>query len=99
MIENSYVVIESDGERVTVNYWEDGDVREGPATFPARYASFAGIVTYAETQLNSHYLNLKQREEIQELLGAYWSKGTLRFDWKDCPERGTATGEGKSHAM
>lgn len=87
MIENSYVTIASDGKQVTVNYIEDGEVREGPATFPARYASFAGLVQYCETQLNSHKFNLSQLAETQGLLGSPCPAKHLRFNWKDCPER------------
>ena len=85
MIENSYVTIESDGKKVTVNYFEDGEVREGPATFPARYASFAAICRYCETQFNTHKLDMTKLVEIQSLLGSPWPAKTLRFNWRDCP--------------
>jgi hypothetical protein len=81
MIENSYVTIDSDGSRVTVEFWEDGEVREGPATFPARYASFAAIIQYAETQLNTHRLGISERVEIQGLLGSPWPHKKLRYEW------------------
>jgi hypothetical protein len=83
MIENSYVTIESDGKRVSVNCYEDGELREGPATFPARYASFAAIIQYANTQFNSHYLGINENAQIQEFLGSPWPSGKLRFNWKD----------------
>jgi hypothetical protein len=84
MIENSFVNIESDGKFVTVNYFEDGEVREGPASLPARYASFAAIIQYAETQFNGPKLDIQKRAQIQGLLGAPWPTAKLRFYWKDC---------------
>jgi len=83
MIENSFVTLTSDGKFVTVNYVEDGEVREGPATFPARYASFAAIIQYCETQFNSRYLSVGQRVEIQSLLGSPWPETKLQFCWAD----------------
>ena len=93
MIENSFVTLTSDGKFVTVNYVEDGEVREGPATFPARYASFAAIIQYCETQFNSHYLTVSQRVEIQGLLGAPWPKTKLKFLWADSPRIGELKGK------
>jgi hypothetical protein len=85
MIKNSYATLHSDGTTVTVNYFESQSRRlEGPATFPARYASFAAICTYIETQFNWRKLTTSMCFEIQGLLGAPWPHNTLRFDWKDC---------------
>lgn len=87
MIQNSYAIVESNGKTVIITYWEDAEVREGPATFPARYASFAAIIQYVETQFNRHYLSISQRVEIQGLLGSPWPHAKIRFNWKDCLER------------
>jgi hypothetical protein len=83
MIENSFVTVESNGKVVTVNYFEDGEVREGPATFPARYASFGAIIEYAQDQFNTHHLGIHERAQIQELLGSPWPAINLRFNWAD----------------
>lgn len=83
MIENSCVTIQSDGKRVTVEFFEDEQLREGPAVFPARYASFAAIITYAETQLNTHKLGIAERARIQGLLGSPWPLERLTFAWRD----------------
>lgn len=93
MIETAYATIESNGRKVEVDYFEDGEVREGPATFPARYASFAAIIQYIETQFNSHYLDIFKRIQIQELLGSPWPHTKLRFTWSDSPQRGSAPKE------
>jgi hypothetical protein len=87
MIENSYVVIESDGKRVTVIYFEDEQVSEGPAIFPARYSSFAVIIQYCETQFNTRRLDVPMRSQIEGLLGSPWPAQRLSFRWKDCPEK------------
>jgi len=87
MIENSYVYVDSNGKRVAVEYLEDGELREGPATFPARYASFAAICQYINTQFNGHELDLPKLVEIQGLLGSPWPEKSLKFYWKDCPEK------------
>jgi hypothetical protein len=81
MIENSYVTIESDGKRVTVNYFEDGEVREGPATFPARYPSMAGICAYIETQFNHRKMTISEAAKVQGFLGSPWPSGELKFKW------------------
>ena len=83
MIENSFVTVHSDGKTVTVNYYEDGGVREGPATFPARYASFAALIQYVETQFNGHILDTAQLAEIQGFLGSPWPSGTLKIAWEN----------------
>lgn len=87
MIENSYVTVVSDGKRVTVEYLEDGERREGPATFPARYSSFAAIAQYINTQFNTRALTESYSVQIQALLGAPWPARALRFNWRDLPER------------
>jgi hypothetical protein len=83
MIENSYVEIASDGKRVTVNYFEDDKVLEGPAILPARYASFAAMCQYIETQFNHHRLNTHQLSKLQGLLGSPWPHTHFRIYWKD----------------
>jgi len=88
MIENSYVKVESDGKTVSVRYFEDGELREGPATFPARYPSFAGICAYINTQFGmARELGLDASVEIQGLLGSPWPAKKLRFDWNLMPRR------------
>jgi hypothetical protein len=86
VIENSYVTVASDGKRVTVEYLEDGERREGPATFPARYSSFAAICQYIHTQFNTRRLETSQLAQIQGLLGSPWPARVLRFNWRDLPE-------------
>jgi|SRR6185437_4422446 len=91
MIENAYVTIESDGKRVTVNYIEDGEVREGPATFPARYASMGAICQYAETNFGpTRHLTFSQAASIQGFLGSPWPSGKLRINWADTEQRRAA---------
>ena len=88
MIENSFVIVDSDGKQVKVRYMEDGELREGPAILPARYPSFAAIVTYCETNFGpSRKLTLAQRAEIQGLLGSPWPAEKLTFHWKDTEQR------------
>lgn len=81
MIENSFVNVESNGKIVTVEFWEDDALAEGPAKFPANYASFAAIIQYVNTQLNTHRLGLAEKMQIQRLLGSPWLVMKLRFDW------------------
>lgn len=87
MIETAYVAIKSNGKFIEVNYFEDGNVVEGPATFPARYASFAAIIQYVNTSFNTHHLGMNQSVEIQGLLGSPWPHRELRFNWSSTPER------------
>lgn len=81
MIENSYLQIASDGKVVFVRYFEDDELREGPATFPARYASFAGITAYCETQFNHRRLTFTESIRIQGFLGSPWPHGELTIKW------------------
>lgn len=88
MIENSFVIVSSDGKQVEVRYMEDQELREGPAIFPARYPSFAAIITYCDTNFGpSRKLTLTQRAEIQGLLGSPWPAKTFMLHWKDTEHR------------
>ena len=88
MIENSFVIVNSDGKQVEVRYMEDGELREGPAIFPARYPSFAAICTYCETNFGpSRKLTLTQRVEVQGLFGSPWPAKKLTLHWKDTEQR------------
>jgi hypothetical protein len=88
MIEDSYIIVDSDGKQVTVKYFEGLELVEGPAIFPARYASDAAIQAYMETQFGpTRKLSIHQASQIQGFLGPPWTPHQLRFYWKDTEAR------------
>lgn len=91
MIEKSYCAVKSNGKFVTVNYFEDNELREGPATLPARYASMGAICQYIETNFGPmRKLTVSQAASIQGLLGSPWPQENLRINWSDTEERPAA---------
>lgn len=53
-------------------------VRVGDEKWETRYENFAAIIIKAESEVG-RTLNVHERIEIEELLGAFWPKRTLHF--------------------